>query len=122
MSQANQTSQNPPPCALMMAGGTGGHIFPGLAVAEEPPPRGFAFEAIEFGGVRGKGWRALLALPWRLWRALRQARAVVRRVRPDVLIGMGGYVTVPGALAGALCGKPLVLHEQNSVAGLSNRL
>ena len=143
MSQANQTSQNPPPCALMMAGGTGGHIFPGLAVAEElrargwrvhwlgtpgsmeeqlAPPRGFAFEAIEFGGVRGKGWRALLALPWRLWRALRQARAVVRRVRPDVLIGMGGYVTVPGALAGALCGKPLVLHEQNSVAGLSNRL
>ena len=72
--------------------------------------------------MRGKGWRALLALPWRLWRALRQARAVVRRVRPDVLIGMGGYVTVPGALAGALCGKPLVLHEQNSVAGLSNRL
>ena len=143
MNQARPTGQNPPPCALMMAGGTGGHIFPGLAVAEElrargwcvhwlgtpgsmeaqlAPPCGFAFEAIEFGGVRGKGWRALLALPWRLWRAWRQARAVVRRVRPDVLIGMGGYVTVPGALAGVLCGKPLVLHEQNSVAGLSNRL
>ena len=130
------------PCALVMAGGTGGHIFPGLAVAEAlrdkgwrvhwlgtpasmesqlVPARGFALETIEFGGVRGKGVKTLVLLPWRLLKALAQSAAVMRRVRPNVVLGMGGYVTVPGGLMAVLQGVPLVLHEQNSVAGMANR-
>ena len=129
--------------ALIMAGGTGGHIFPGLAVAQAlrergwtvhwlgapgsmeerlVPPRGFALELVEFSGVRGKGMASLLGLPLRLGKALAQARAVLRRVKPDVVVGMGGYITVPGGLAAVLAGVPIVLHEQNSVAGMSNKL
>ncbi len=129
--------------ALVMAGGTGGHIFPGLAVAEAlrergwrvhwlgapgsmeeklVPPRGFAFEPVQFGGVRGKGPLTLFLLPLRLLRAFWQSLGVVRRVKPDVLVGLGGYITFPGAMMGVLMGKPLVLHEQNSVAGLANKV
>ena len=131
------------PCALIMAGGTGGHIFPGLAVAEAlrergwrvhwlgapgsmetriVPPRGFALETIDFGGVRGKGLVTLALLPLRLLRAFWQALQVVRRVRPDVVVGLGGYISFPGGMMGVLAGKPLVLHEQNSVAGMANRV
>ena len=129
--------------ALVMAGGTGGHIFPGLAVAEAlrergwrvhwlgapgsmeerlVPPRGFAFEPVQFGGVRGKGPLTLLLLPLRLLRAFLQSISVVRRVKPDVVLGLGGYITFPGGMMSVLLGKPLVLHEQNSVAGLANRV
>jgi UDP-N-acetylglucosamine--N-acetylmuramyl-(pentapeptide) pyrophosphoryl-undecaprenol N-acetylglucosamine transferase len=129
--------------ALVMAGGTGGHIFPGLAVAEAlrdrgwavhwlgapggmeqqlVPPRGFAFEPVQFGGLRGKGPLTLLMLPARLLRAFVQSIGVLRRVRPDVVIGLGGYITFPGGLMSVLLGKPLVLHEQNSVAGLANKV
>ena len=129
--------------ALVMAGGTGGHIFPGLAVAEAlrergwkvhwlgapgsmeeklVPPRGFAFEPVQFGGVRGKGPLTLFLLPLKLLRAFWQSLGVVRRVRPDVLVGLGGYITFPGGMMGVLVGKPLVLHEQNSVAGLANKV
>jgi UDP-N-acetylglucosamine--N-acetylmuramyl-(pentapeptide) pyrophosphoryl-undecaprenol N-acetylglucosamine transferase len=129
--------------ALVMAGGTGGHIFPGLAVAEAlrqrdwrvhwlggpgsmesqlVPPRGFAFETIDFSGVRGKGLKTLVLLPLRLLRAFWQSIQVVRRVRPDVVVGLGGYITFPAGMMSVLLGKPLVLHEQNSVAGLSNRI
>ncbi|MDM0024695.1 undecaprenyldiphospho-muramoylpentapeptide beta-N-acetylglucosaminyltransferase [Variovorax saccharolyticus] len=130
-------------CALVMAGGTGGHIFPGLAVAEAlrergwrvhwlgapgsmeeklVPPRGFAFEPVQFGGVRGKGPLTLALLPLRLLRAFLQSIAVVRRVKPDVVVGLGGYITFPGGMMSVLLGKPLVLHEQNSVAGLANKV
>jgi UDP-N-acetylglucosamine--N-acetylmuramyl-(pentapeptide) pyrophosphoryl-undecaprenol N-acetylglucosamine transferase len=130
-------------CALVMAGGTGGHIFPGLAVAEAlrerawrvhwlgaaggmegrlVPPRGFAFETIAFSGVRGKGPVTLALLPVRLLRAFWQSIRVVRRVRPDVVIGLGGYITFPAGMMSVLLGKPLVLHEQNSVAGMANRI
>ena len=134
--------------ALIMAGGTGGHIFPGLAVAEallergwrvhwlggigsaaQPsmesqlvPARGIAFEAIDFSGVRGKGWATLAWLPLRLLQAFWQSIQVVRRVRPDVVVGLGGYISFPGGMMSVLLGKPLVLHEQNSVAGLANRV
>ena len=129
--------------ALIMAGGTGGHIFPGLAVAHElrqrgwqvhwlgapgsmeerlVPPQGFAFEPVEFSGVRGKGFASLLGLPARLLKALRQARAAIHRVRPDVVVGLGGYITVPGGVMARFTGTPLVLHEQNSVAGMANKL
>jgi UDP-N-acetylglucosamine--N-acetylmuramyl-(pentapeptide) pyrophosphoryl-undecaprenol N-acetylglucosamine transferase len=130
-------------CALVMAGGTGGHIFPGLAVAEAlrargwrvhwlgvpgsmeqqlVPPRGFAFESVDFGGVRGKGLGTLLRLPLRLGRACWQSAQVLRRVQPDVVLGLGGYIAFPGGVMAVLMGKPLVLHEQNSVAGLVNKL
>lgn len=129
--------------ALVMAGGTGGHIFPGLAVAEAlrergwkvhwlgapgsmesrlVPPRGFDFEPVDFGGVRGKGPVTLALLPLRLLRAFWQALQVVRRVRPQVVVGLGGYITFPGGMMGVLLGKPLVLHEQNSVAGMANKV
>ena len=130
-------------CALIMAGGTGGHIFPGLAVAEAlrergwrvhwlgvpgsmeerlVPPRGFAFESVQFSGLRGKGLTTLALAPLKLLRAFWQSWQVVRRVKPDVVVGLGGYITFPGGMMGVLAGKPLVLHEQNSVAGLANKV
>jgi len=131
------------PCALVMAGGTGGHIFPGLAVAQAlraqgwqvhwlgapasmesrlVPPRGFAFEAITFSGVRGKGLATLALLPVRLLRACWQSLQVLARVRPDVVLGFGGYISLPGGLMAWLRRTPLVLHEQNSVAGAANKV
>ena len=131
------------PCALVMAGGTGGHIFPGLAVAQAlraqgwqvhwlgapasmesrlVPPRGFAFEAITFSGVRGKGVATLALLPVRLLRACWQSLQVLARVRPDVVLGFGGYISLPGGLMAWLRRTPLVLHEQNSVAGAANKV
>ena len=135
-------------CALVMAGGTGGHIFPGLALAEalrergwrvhwlggkgsagQPsmesqlvPPRGFAFESIAFSGVRGKGLSTLAFLPLKLLKAFWQSIQVIRRVKPDVVIGLGGYIAFPAGMMSVLLGKPLVLHEQNSVAGMVNKV
>ena len=135
-------------CALIMAGGTGGHIFPGLAVAEAlrergwrvhwlggtgtadrpsmesqlVPPRGFVFESIDFSGVRGKGLVTLALLPLRLLKAFWQSIVVVRRVKPDVVVGLGGYIAFPAGMMSVLLGKPLVLHEQNSVAGMVNKV
>lgn len=129
--------------ALVMAGGTGGHIFPGLAVAEAlrargwqvhwlgnakgmegrlVPARDLPFESIDFGGVRGKGALTLALLPLRLLRAFWQSLRVIRRLRPDVVIGFGGYISFPAGLMAVLLGRPLVLHEQNSVAGLANKV
>jgi UDP-N-acetylglucosamine--N-acetylmuramyl-(pentapeptide) pyrophosphoryl-undecaprenol N-acetylglucosamine transferase len=126
-----------------MAGGTGGHIFPGLAVAEAlrergwrvhwlgapnsmesqlVPPRGFPLETIDFGGVRGKGIVTLAFLPLRLLKAFWQSIQVVRRVQPQVVVGLGGYITFPAGMMSVLLGKPLVLHEQNSVAGMANKV
>lgn len=135
---------NSPRTALVMAGGTGGHIFPGLAVAEllrtqgwrvhwlgAPAPsmesqlvpsRGLAFETVQFSGVRGKGLTTLAVLPFKLLRAFWQSLCVMRRVNPDVVVGLGGYITFPAGLMAKLCGKPLVLHEQNSVAGMANQV
>jgi UDP-N-acetylglucosamine--N-acetylmuramyl-(pentapeptide) pyrophosphoryl-undecaprenol N-acetylglucosamine transferase len=129
--------------ALIMAGGTGGHIFPGLAVAQAlrdkgwrvhwlgapgsmesriVPTRGIPLELVAFGGVRGKGLKTLALLPFKLLRAFWQSLQVVRRVKPDVVVGLGGYITFPGGMMSVLCGKPLVLHEQNSVAGMANKV
>jgi UDP-N-acetylglucosamine--N-acetylmuramyl-(pentapeptide) pyrophosphoryl-undecaprenol N-acetylglucosamine transferase len=133
---------------LVMAGGTGGHIFPGLAVAQAlrergwivswlggkgsatrptmesqlVPRHGFSFEGLDFSGVRGKGALTLAVLPLRLLRAFWQSLQIVRRVRPHVVVGLGGYITFPGGMMGVLAGKPLVLHEQNAVAGMANRV
>lgn len=128
--------------ALIMAGGTGGHIFPGLAVASEltsrgwrvqwlgnpdamegklVAPRGIALNALVFSGLRGKGLKALMLMPLRLLRAFAQALGVLRRIKPDVVLGMGGYVAFPGGMMASLLGIPVVVHEQNSVAGMTNR-
>lgn len=131
------------PTLLVMAGGTGGHVMPGLAVAQVLRERrwqivwlgnpqgmeaalvqrhGIAFEPITISGLRGKGMLALLTLPLRLLRAFAQSIAALRRVKPAVVLGMGGYVAFPGGLMASLLGYRLVVHEQNSVAGLTNRL
>lgn len=128
---------------MIAAGGTGGHVFPGLAVAAVLRTRGHevvwmgtpdSFEArtvpkhgievrfVRVKGLRGKGALSWLGAPLRLLRALRDALAVVRSERPDVLLGMGGFAAGPGGLAAWLTRRPLVIHEQNSIAGLTNKL
>ena len=128
---------------MVMAGGTGGHIFPGIAVAEAlrehgwrivwmgnpdgmeariVPARGYETAWVRFGALRGKGLVRKLMLPLNLLSGFWQALRALRRSRPDVVLGMGGYITFPGGMMAALLGRPLVLHEQNSVAGLSNRV
>lgn len=128
---------------LIMAGGTGGHIMPGLAVAEHLRTqgwkiawlgnpagmeakliagRGYQMAWLNFSALRGKGLMRKLTLPLNLLRGCVGAWRALSRIRPDVVLGMGGYVTFPGGLVAALRGIPLVLHEQNSVAGLANRV
>ncbi|CAD6556926.1 undecaprenyldiphospho-muramoylpentapeptide beta-N-acetylglucosaminyltransferase [Paraburkholderia sabiae] len=128
---------------MVMAGGTGGHVFPGLAVAHlmqawgwrvvwlgNPngmeatlvPKHGIPMEYVQFGGLRGKGMKTKLMLPVNLLRACMQSLSVLRRVKPDVVLGMGGYITFPAGVMTALSGTPLVLHEQNSIAGLANKV
>jgi UDP-N-acetylglucosamine--N-acetylmuramyl-(pentapeptide) pyrophosphoryl-undecaprenol N-acetylglucosamine transferase len=136
------TSATAPRTALIMAGGTGGHIMPGLAVADvlrergwrvlwlgNPdrmegklvPPRGIEMMPLRFQGLRGRGIKAVLQLPFRLTSALRLALRYLSSLRPDVVLGMGGYVAFPGGVAAALRRVPLVVHEQNAVAGTANR-
>ena len=127
---------------LIMAGGTGGHIFPGLAVADclraqgvpvvwlgalggmetkVVPAHGFELHAVAVGGLRGKGLKTRLLAPLMLLRALFASLAVVREVKPRSVLSMGGYVAGPGGLAAWLLRRPLLVHEQNSVAGFTNR-
>lgn len=128
---------------LIMAGGTGGHIFPALAVAEKMrergwrvvwlgnpegmearlvPQHGFEMLGLKFAALRGKGLLRKLLLPLNLLKGFWQAQKAIRQVQPNVVLGMGGYITFPGGMMAALLGKPLVVHEQNSVAGLANRV
>jgi UDP-N-acetylglucosamine--N-acetylmuramyl-(pentapeptide) pyrophosphoryl-undecaprenol N-acetylglucosamine transferase len=128
---------------LIMAGGTGGHIFPALAVAdilrhkgwkvtwlgapegmeaELVPRHGYEMAWVRFAGVRGKGLWRVLRLPLDLLVALWQSAAAIFRYRPDVVLGMGGYITFPGGLMASVLGRPLLIHEQNSIAGLSNKV
>ncbi len=128
---------------LIMAGGTGGHVFPALAVARVlrgrneqviwlgsrhgmetrlVPQDGFDIETIRVSGLRRKGLLAWLAAPWLLAVALVDALRVMRRRRPKAVLGMGGFASGPGGVAAWLLGRPLLIHEQNAVAGLTNRL
>lgn len=131
------------PCLLIAAGGTGGHIFPALAVAELlrargwriewlgsrggleeqlVPARGIPLHLLAISGLRGKGAAALLAAPFRLLAALFAARKVLQQTGADVVLGMGGFASGPGGLMARLCGRALVIHEQNAVAGLTNKM
>ena len=127
---------------LVMAAGTGGHIFPGIAIANELKARGwsihwmgtrhgmenklvkqagFPMVTVDASGVRGKGAAAYFIAPFRILRAFWQSTAAIFRIRPDVILSMGGYVAFPGGMMAALWGKPLVVHEPGAVAGLTNR-
>ena len=102
---------------MIMAGGTGGHIFPRLV-----PQHGFEMVWVKFSALRGKGLLRKLLLPVNLLRGFWQGWQAIRQVRPNVVLGMGGYITFPGGMMAALTGVPLVVHEQNSVAGLANKV
>ncbi len=128
---------------MIMAGGTGGHIFPGLAVAEElrarkvpvvwlgahggletrlVPKHGFPIETLDIGGLRGKGIATKLAMPLRLARATLAARRLLKKHMPRCVLSMGGYAAAPGGLAARFAKVPLVVHEQNSIPGVTNRM
>ncbi|HEY5897680.1 MAG TPA: undecaprenyldiphospho-muramoylpentapeptide beta-N-acetylglucosaminyltransferase [Burkholderiales bacterium] len=128
---------------LIMAGGTGGHIFPGLAVAEHAraagwqvvwmgarggmeerlvPRHGYATAWIRARAARGKGLLQKLLLPANLLFSFWESARHIRRLRPDVVLGLGGYVAFPGGMMASLLGRPLALHEQNAIAGLANRV
>jgi UDP-N-acetylglucosamine--N-acetylmuramyl-(pentapeptide) pyrophosphoryl-undecaprenol N-acetylglucosamine transferase len=128
---------------LIMAGGTGGHIFPGLAVAEQMraagwdvvwmggrggmeerlvPPRGYRTAWIRARAARGKGLLQKLLLPANLLFSFWESARHLLRVKPDVVLGLGGYVAFPGGMMASLLNRPLALHEQNAVAGLANRV
>lgn len=128
---------------VIMAGGTGGHIMPGLAVADAlrdagwkvvwmghpegmearlVPARGYEMAWVRFAALRGKGLLRKLMLPLNLLRGFSQARRQLHGLKPDVVLGMGGFISFPGGMMASLAGIPLVLHEQNSVAGLANKV
>jgi UDP-N-acetylglucosamine--N-acetylmuramyl-(pentapeptide) pyrophosphoryl-undecaprenol N-acetylglucosamine transferase len=128
---------------LIMAAGTGGHVFPGLALARElmarghepmwlgtpqgmeqrwVPKAGIPLAAIDFKGLRSNGLKRWLLAPFAMFKAMTQALGIMRAQRPALVIGMGGFVSGPGGLAARLLGIPLIIHEQNAVPGLANRL
>lgn len=128
---------------LIMAGGTGGHVFPGLAVAEYlrakhidvhwlgterglearvVPEAGIRLHLIAISGLRGKGLKTLLTAPFRISKAVWQAKNIIETIKPDVVIGMGGFVSGPGGVASWLSGIPLIIHEQNAKAGFTNKV
>ncbi len=128
---------------MIMAGGTGGHVYPGLAVAHYlreqgwrviwlgtrrgleaniVPPTGIEIVWLSFAGVRGKGGLRVLSLPWQMLVSFTQSARAIFKHRPDVVLGMGGYTAFPGGMMAVLLRRPLVLHEQNSIAGLTNRV
>jgi UDP-N-acetylglucosamine--N-acetylmuramyl-(pentapeptide) pyrophosphoryl-undecaprenol N-acetylglucosamine transferase len=128
---------------MIMAGGTGGHVFPALAVAQTMMQRrdnvvwlgsiggmeeqivsqaAIPFYGIDIQGIRGKGRMSQLLAPFKICKALYQAMSILRKVKPDVVLGMGGFASGPGGLAAKLMGVPLLIHEQNAIAGLTNKL
>lgn len=128
---------------LMMAGGTGGHVFPALAVAHAlkeqgyeihwlgtsagieadlVPANGFPLHTINIAGLRGKGKLGLIGAPLKVMKAVAQALSVIRKIKPLAVVGLGGYATGPGGIAAWLKGIPLLIHEQNAYAGMTNKL
>lgn len=129
--------------ALVMAGGTGGHVFPGLAIADYlrtqgvevhwlgtrqgmeaklVPETDIPLHFISINGLRGKGIKPLLRAPWDISRAVKEASGIIQGLKPNVVIGLGGFVSGPGGIASWLQGCPLIIHEQNAKAGTTNKL
>jgi UDP-N-acetylglucosamine--N-acetylmuramyl-(pentapeptide) pyrophosphoryl-undecaprenol N-acetylglucosamine transferase len=127
---------------IIAGGGTGGHLFPGLAVAEElrarghevrfvgtekgiearaVPAAGYALDLIDIAGIKRRGFKAAMSGLWRVPKAMNQSRRILKRERPDVVVGVGGYASGPMVLAAALSGRPTAILEQNSVPGFTNR-
>lgn len=138
-----QQSQGKSPKIFIMAGGTGGHVFPGLAVAnllrdrgwqvhwlgtatrmeaKLVPDAGYPISFIDVVGVRGNGIKRLLQAPFKIITAIVAARDILKREQPDVVLGMGGFAAGPGGIASKLCGIPLLIHEQNALAGMTNKI
>ena len=128
---------------MIMAGGTGGHVFPGLAVADHlkaegwqvhwlgtaekmeakvVPAAGYPISYLSISGVRGNGLVRLLKAPFKIVQAIWQARKVIKQFKPDVVLGMGGFASGPGGVAAWLSGVPLLIHEQNAVPGMTNKM
>ncbi|MBO1923669.1 undecaprenyldiphospho-muramoylpentapeptide beta-N-acetylglucosaminyltransferase [Thiomicrorhabdus sp. 6S3-12] len=128
---------------MVMAGGTGGHVFPGIAIAHELQKHevqvhwlgtaggmeknwvdnaGIPFSQIQIRGLRGNGLLGWIKAPLNVWKAYRQAKKIMQQQKPDLVLGMGGFVCGPGGLAAKSLKIPLVLHEQNAIPGLTNRL
>ncbi|MFT6926304.1 MAG: UDP-N-acetylglucosamine--N-acetylmuramyl-(pentapeptide) pyrophosphoryl-undecaprenol N-acetylglucosamine transferase [Psychromonas sp.] len=128
---------------VVMAGGTGGHVFPGLAVADAlkkqgwavswlgtadrmeaqlVPEHGYEIDFIDIAGIRGNGLKRLLMAPIRIIKSIWQARSVLKKRRVDLVLGMGGFASGPGGIAAWSMGIPVILHEQNATAGLTNRI
>lgn len=139
----NSAQQQVPQKVMILAGGTGGHIFPGLAVAaslrdrgvsvhwlgarggmecQKVPAANIPIDTVDITGLRGKGLNRWLSLPWHLLKAVRQARVVMRAQKPNCAVSFGGYAAGPGGLAARFSGVPLVIHEQNRVPGLTNKV
>jgi len=127
---------------LIMAGGTGGHVFPALAVADElrsrqhsvfwmgtkkgieaklVPTAGYPISYISVQGLRGNGLAGWLLAPFKLVKAIAEAMSAIKQIKPDVVLGLGGFASGPGGVAARLMAKPLVIHEQNAIPGLTNR-
>ena len=132
-----------PKTFLIMAAGTGGHVYPALGFADLArklghsvswlgtsegiearvvPDAGIELNLITISGVRGKGLVSLIAAPLKILRAVLQARKIIKNLKPDLVIGFGGYIAGPGGVASKLSGIPLVVHEQNAIAGTTNKL
>lgn len=137
------SSQQPLKRILIMTGGTGGHVFPGLALAaflqdqgievhwlgttkgieaRLVPESGIPFHVITIQGLRGKGLKAIFHAPVKIWRAISQSRRIIQMINPQVVIGLGGFVSGPGGVASWLLRRPLIIHEQNAKAGLTNQI
>ncbi len=142
MTVTSSVTHHPSPCLMVMAGGTGGHVMPAMAVADALKAqgwhivwlateggmenrliadKGYDVATIRMSGVRGKGVMRWLGLPLKLLRACLQSRKALLQYRPAVVLGMGGFAAFPGGLMARLLKRPLVIHEQNSIAGLTNR-
>lgn len=140
---SNQDQKSPAPRILIMAAGTGGHVYPALSTADYlraqgwqvdwlgsgkgiearlVPAASYPLHCIDITGLRGKGRLSLLTAPWRLAKSLWQAWRLLGQINPDCVLGMGGFVAGPGGLAAFLRRKPLLIHEQNAIPGLTNRL
>ncbi|CAL1329221.1 undecaprenyldiphospho-muramoylpentapeptide beta-N-acetylglucosaminyltransferase [Candidatus Providencia siddallii] len=128
---------------LIIAGGSGGHVFPGLSIAHHlksknwkihwlgtsdhiesvlVPKNGINIDFINISSFRNKTFKVIIKFPWNIYKAIQQAKKIIKQYKPNIALGMGGYVSGPGIIAAWQCGIPIILHEQNGIAGLTNKI